>query len=307
LPLGETQAAVRVLAVRVREGEEASCLNLNRAVRPRILGVPSLSFEKEGAFRFVEKGAAWSLLREPESTGAIPAVVDEDTLLWALQKRLGDEFVLPDGRGGDVRLRVVGTLGGSILQGALLVDEARFTEAFPDAGGYRMLLIDAPEAQIEGVRAGWSRALQDRGLELRPSAERLGELQAVANTYLAIFQVLGGLGVLLGAVGVGVVAARNVVERRVELAVLEAGGWSRAQIRSLVVMEILPLVLSGLGIGGGCAWLVTVPGQWIRGAEMQFGPFGWALAALGLVSLSAVRLALGFSLGGDPGETLRRE
>lgn len=307
LPVGQAQQAVHVSAVRVRDGEEASCLNLNRAVRPRILGVPSLDFEKVGAFRFVEKGAAWSLLRSRDPAGAIPTVVDEDTLMWALQKRVGDEFTLPDGRGSDVRLRVVATLGGSVLQGALLVDESRFIEAFPDAGGYRLLLIDAPESQIEEVRSKWSRALQDRGLELRPAAARLGELQAVANTYLAIFQVLGGLGVLLGAVGVGVVAARNVVERRVELAVLEAGGWSRGQIRRLVLMEIWPLVAAGLGIGGGCAWLVTVPGQWIRGAEPLFEPFALALAALGFVSLTAVHVALGLSLGGDPGEVLRRE
>jgi len=293
--------------VRVRDGEEASCLNLNRAVRPRILGVPSLDFEKAGAFRFVEKGAVWSLLRSPDPSGAIPTVVDEDTLMWALQKRVGDEFTLPDGRGSEVRLRVVATLGGSILQGALLVDESRFIDAFPDAGGYRLLLIDAPEAQIEEVRSKWSRALQDRGLELRPAAARLGELQAVANTYLAIFQVLGGLGVLLGAVGVGVVAARNVVERRVELAVLEAGGWSRGQIRRLVLLEIWPLVAAGLGIGGGCAWLVTVPGQWIRGAEPLIEPFALALAALGFVALTAVHVALGLSLGGEPGEVLCRE
>jgi hypothetical protein len=135
----------------------------------------------------------------------------------------------------------------------------------------------------------------------------LSELQAVSNTYLAIFQVLGGLGVLLGAVGVGVVAARNVVERRVELAVLEAGGWSRGQIRRLLLVELLPLVVLGLVIGGGCAWLVTVPGQWIRGSTIQVVPFANALAVLGGVSLLAVWAALRATLGGDPGDVLRKE
>lgn len=307
LPIDEKQPQVNVLAVRVREGEEASCLNLNRAVRPRVLGVPSADFERLGAFRFVEKGAGWAVLRQRVDAGTIPAVVDEDTLMWALQKQVGDEISLPDGRGSEVRVRIVATLGGSVLQGALIVDEARFTEAFPNAGGYRMLFLDAPPAEIESVRATWSRALQDRGLELRATADRLSELQAVSNTYLAIFQVLGGLGVLLGAVGVGVVAARNVVERRVELAVLEAGGWSRRQIRRLLLVELLPLVVLGLVIGGGCAWLVTVPGQWIRGSTIQVGPFANALAVLGGVSLIAVWAALRATLGGDPGDVLRKE
>jgi len=307
LPVDEKQPGVRVVAVRVRDGEEASCLNLNRAVRPRLLGVPSGELERLGAFRFVDKSAGWAMLRQRNDAEVIPAVVDEETLMWALQKQVGDEIVLPDGRGAEVRVRVVAALGGSVLQGALLVDEARFTSAFPDAGGYRMLLIDAPTGAADSVRNTWSRALEDRGLELRATSMRLAELQAVSNTYLAIFQVLGGLGVLLGAVGVGVVTARNVLERRVELAVLEAGGWSRWQTRRLVLVEVLPLVAAGLAIGGGCAWLVTVPGKWLRGADTQFLPFVCALAVLGGVSVVSVWVAIGLSLRGDAGKVLRRE
>jgi hypothetical protein len=264
--------------------------------------------EKLGAFRFVGKNASWAMLRaEQQSPDIIPAVVDEDTLQWALQKKVGDEIHLPNGKGGQVRVKVVGTLGGSILQGALLVDESSFVHAFPDAGGYRMLLMDVAPDKVESLRASWSRALQDRGLELRPAAERLAELEAVSNTYLAIFQVLGGLGVLLGAVGVGVVAARNVVERRAELALLEVGGWLKSQVMGLMQRELAILTTAGLVIGGLCAWLVTVPGQWIRGAEVSYGPLVIALVVLGSVSLFAVRIALGLSLRGAPGEILRRE
>ena len=58
-----------------------------------------------------------------------------------------------------------------------------------------------------------SRALQDAGLELTPAAQRLNEFNAVQNTYLSTFQVLGGLGLLLGSAGLGVVVLRNVLER----------------------------------------------------------------------------------------------
>jgi hypothetical protein len=279
---------------------------LNRAVRPRILGAPSKELEELGAFRFVEKGAGWNVLRT-EVSGAIPAVVDEDTLLWALQKKVGDEVSVPDGRGGEVRLKVVGSVGGSILQGALLIDEGAFVRAFPDAGGYRFLLLDVPGGNFEAVRGAWSRALQDRGLELVPTARRLGELLAVANTYLHIFQVLGGLGVLLGAVGVGVVAARNAVERRAELALLEVSGWSRVQLLRLLVWELALLVFLGLLVGGLCAWVVTVPGQLLRGAAVDHGPLLAALAGLGGVAAVAVRVALALSLRGRTGGMLRSE
>jgi ABC-type antimicrobial peptide transport system permease subunit len=137
--------------------------------------------------------------------------------------------------------------------------------------------------------------------------ERLAELLAVSNTYLAIFQVLGGLGVLLGAVGVGVVAARNVLERRAELALLDATGWRRFQVFRLLCIELLLLVGMGLVIGGGCAWLVTVPSQWIRGTEVNLSPLVTALSALGGVSVSSVLFALALTLRGDTGNLLRRE
>jgi putative ABC transport system permease protein len=306
LPLNE---AVKVLPIRVRDGEDASCLNLNRAIRPKLLGVPSETLQQLRAFRFAEKSATWKVLREGHAGDhkPIPAAVDEDTLQWALQKSLGDVMEVPDGRGGVVRLKLVATLAGSLLQGALLVDEERFIEAFPDAGGYRMLLLDVPQEQVVAVRAAWSRALQDRGLELLFTTQRLGELQAVSNTYLAIFQVLGGLGVLLGALGVGVVAGRNVVERRAELAVLEVGGWTRSQILRLLQWELLTLVAVGLAIGGACAWTVTVPGQLLRGAPVNLTSLLVSLCVLGASAALSVGVALALSLKGRAGAILGRE
>ncbi len=297
---------VRVHAVRVREGEDASCLNLNRAVRPRILGVPTTEWEALGVFRFVEKGAGWALLRSG-GAGEVPVAVDEDTLKWALQKRVGDVLTLPDGRGGEVKLRIAASLGGSVLQGSLLVDEGAFVRVFPDAGGYRMLFLDAPASQIDPVRAAWSRALEDRGLDLQPASRRLAELQTVSNTYLAIFEVLGGLGVLLGTVGVGVVAARNAMERRAELAILEAGGWSRGQQRRLLQWELILLIFVALLIGGACAWMVTVPLQWLRGAVVGHRVLVGVLGVLGVVSVVSVRIALALGMRGEVGEVLRRE
>ena len=40
--------------------------------------------------------------------------------------------------------------------------------------------------------------MERSGLELTPAAQRLAQFNAVQNTYLGTFQVLGGLGLLLG-------------------------------------------------------------------------------------------------------------
>ena len=300
------EASVRAVPIRVKEGEDASCLNLNRAVSPKILGLPSIDLESLGAFGFAMAGDGWSMLRRRDD-GLVPALVDEATLMWALQKRVGDVLSVADGRGGQVRVRIVGALKASVLQGAILIDEANFVEAFPDAGGYRALLLDVPPERVPFVRASWSRALEDRGLELLPVQERLAELDAVSNAYLSIFQILGGLGVLLGAVGVGVVAARNAVERRGELAVMMALGWRRRQVYWLLGCEHFMLVAAGLFGGALSAVWVTIPAQMQRGESVSVYALWAPLGLLGAVSVLAVCLGLWLSVVRDPGAQLRQE
>ena len=70
--------------------------------------------------------------------------------------------------------------------------------------------------------------MSQEGLEVNLAAVRLDEFNAVQNTYLQIFQLLGGLGLLLGSVGLGVVVLRNALERRAELATVSRPSASPA-------------------------------------------------------------------------------
>ena len=59
---------VSVVPFRVRDGDDASCLNLNRAQKPRLLGVKPELLAARGAFKFagvakgLDKAAGWKLL-----------------------------------------------------------------------------------------------------------------------------------------------------------------------------------------------------------------------------------------------------
>ena len=79
----------------------------------------------------------------------------------------------------------------------------------------------------------------------------------IENTYIAIFNVLGALGVVLGSLGLAIVVARNLRERRGEFAVLTAIGLPRAVLAKMVFAEFGRLVLWGLAVGA-CASLVAI-------------------------------------------------
>ncbi len=305
-PFGLAPAALegaRIVQLRLRPGDEASCLNLNRAQSPQLLGVRPEELASRGAFTFLKAvgGASiqdgWSLLDRQEADGAIPAIGDEPTVTWALGRSVGKTLPYVDGRGRTVQLRIVGTVASSILQGSLLVSEANFRRLFGSADGYNVFLVDAPPGRAEAVGKVLSSSLRDLGLELTPAPQRLAAFNAVEDTYLSIFQALGGLGLVLGSVGMGVVVLRNVLERRGELALLRAVGFSRRSLQWLVLSEHWSLLALGLAGGVVSALLAVLPALRSPAAQVPYLSLALTLAAVGasgaawtyLATLAAVR------------------
>jgi len=309
----DTLEGVAVVSLRVREGDDASCLNLNRAQTPRLLGVRPPDLASRGAFAFARTlgpGAdqsPWLLLDRDEGPDVVPCIGDEPTVVWGLDLKLGATLPYTDERGHRFRLRLVGILTGSVLQGSLLVSERRFEARFPSEAGYRAFLVDAPAERQGEVSAELSRALQDAGLELSPATARLAELGEVQNTYLSIFQALGGLGLLLGSVGLGVVVLRNVLERRGELALMRAVGFRRRALVWLLLYEHGVLVVWGLMCGTASALLAVVPAIQAPGASMPAVSLPLTIVAIAVSGLAWTWLAAAWALRSRLLPALRNE
>jgi ABC-type lipoprotein release transport system permease subunit len=306
---------VHFVPLRVREGDDASCLNLNRALQPRLLGVKPAELAALNAFKLNDP-AAWGLLDEVDQrTRAVPGIVDATTLQYALKKKLGEVVPYVDERGQPFSVRLVGTVAGSILQGSVLISEENFIAKFPNQGGYRYFLIDAPAdpkpkdpgKPHQNAADELSRGLADYGFEATEATNRLKELQAVENTYLAIFQALGGLGLLLGSAGLAIVVARNVLERRREFGLLEAVGFRPAQMRALVFAEHRWLILAGLIVGVGSAIVAVFPSLRDQARGFPFMEMGVLLWALVVGSFFWIWLATRLSLRGERISALRTE
>lgn len=265
-----------ILALRLREGDDASCLNLNRAQTPRLFGVSPNALARRGAFTFAQTEARiaerspWTLLDAPQSDGAIPVIGDTNTVVWSLGKKLGDTLSYVDDRGNTLRLRIVGVLANSILQGGLILSETHFTRLFPAHSGYQIFLIDAPPASADAVSRTLTRGLEDAGLSVTPAAARMAAFNTVENTYLSIFAVLGGLGLLLGSAGLGVIVLRNVLERRAELALLRAVGLPAPALHRLIFGEHARLLALGLGVGVASALIAVLPALFSPGAQVPY-------------------------------------
>lgn len=304
---------VSFVSMRVRDGDDASCLNLNLAQNPRLMGVDPEALDSRSAFSFARfldylgPEPGWRMLEAALDDGAIPAIADDKSVTWAMHKTIGDTIDFTDEQGKPFKVMIVGTIANSILQGNLLIDADRFRNLFPSEQGFRAFLIDAPRPNRPELAQRLQRAMSDVGFEVTSTADRLDDFNAVQNTYLSIFQLLGGLGLLLGSIGLGIVVVRNVLERRTELALLRALGFNLKAIRRYVRDEHVFVLFLGLLWGMVAALVAVIPA--LRSATAEF-PVRFTIIILGALILNGgfwVWLATRLAVSGSLVDSMREE
>ncbi|HEV8135174.1 MAG TPA: ABC transporter permease [Pyrinomonadaceae bacterium] len=306
--------AVKFTRFRVKPGDDASCLNLYQPRNPKIIA-PTSDFIQSNRFAFQSSLAnnsqeaenPWLLLNREFADGAVPVIADANSLTYVLHSKLGDDFVIQNGD-REIKLRIVGALADSLFQSELLMSEANFTRLFPDAQGYRFFLIDLPHPdRSAAVTAALEDRLSDYGFDVQPTAERLANFHRVENTYLSTFQMLGGLGLLLGTIGLSAILLRNVLERRRELALMRAVGYNSQHFTLMIVAENVVLLLVGLVTGVFCAFLAISPVLLTRHGGFANPSLGLLLVGVLVSGLAASILATWTILRAPLLEALRAE
>jgi hypothetical protein len=304
---------VSYVQFRVRDGDDASCLNLNRVSNPRLIGVDSDELVKRSAFTFVaiedevDPDNPWMVLEQNLPDGSIPAIADQSVIVWGLGKGVGDTLTYMDERGDAFSIKLVGGLANSIFQGNIIISERALIEKYPSISGYRLFLVDAPFENAAEMSNALSWAMQDQGLDLIPASSRLEEFNTVQNTYLSIFLLLGSFGLLLGSIGLGIVVWRNVKERQGELALLRAVGFTRKSVQGILLSEHLVLLAAGILYGILAALLATLPSLLTPGAEIPYLTMIIILVIVGLNGIVWTYSAAHFAAKEDLIPALRKE
>lgn len=221
---------------------------------------------------------------------------------------------------GSHRFRVVGVMApkgqvlGFDLDDTVYIPTARALEVFNREGVMEIHVAYRPGAPLEAVVEDVRRILVARhGREdftLTPQQQMLDTLGTVLDVLTFAVAALGGISLLVGAVGMVTLMHIAVAERVAEIGLLTALGATRARIRTLFLMESTLLStlggLGGLAIGLGIAWLlktavsglpVNTPWDYVIGALLVSVLIG--LAAGVVPAMRAARL--------DPVEALRAE
>jgi len=181
---------------------------------------------------------------------------------------------------GGSRFRIIGVMAS---KGQVLGFDLDDTVFMPTTRALEINFSYLPDAPVQAVVEDIQRILVARhGREdftITPQKQMLNTLSTVLNVLKFAVAALGGISLLVGAVGMVTLMHIAVSERIPEIGLLAALGATRARIRILFLLESIALStvggLAGLIIGTSIAWLlkllvsslpVNIPWDYVLGA-----------------------------------------
>jgi ABC-type antimicrobial peptide transport system permease subunit len=271
-------------------GNDASCLNLNHITSPPLIGIEGSVFAERGSFSFasVMKGYGnsnpWMSLDNPPNDSTIYGIADQTVLQYGLQLKTGDTIKIRAENGQVLNVIISAGLKSSVFQGYVITGKNDLHRFFPSISGSQIFLADGNPEMTGDYIATLNERLSEYGVHFEPSSDRLASFFVVTNTYLTVFTILGGIGMILGVGGLGFMLVKNFNQRRREFGLMMAAGFSLRSIRMMLFRDHSGILLAGIITGIVSALLATRPSV-SNNAEM---PWTLLLTMAGLILVSGI-------------------
>jgi putative ABC transport system permease protein len=254
-----------LVQVKKTSGNDASCLNLNYISSPPLLGIDPSEFIRKGSFSFavkmkgIEESNPWLTLDYAPANGTIYGIADQTVLQYGLKMRAGDTLKIRTESGQILNVIISAGLKSSVFQGYVVIGSENFGRFFPSIPGNQIFLADGDPEMAEFYKNTLSERLSEYGVHFESAGERLASFFVVTNTYLSVFTILGGIGMILGVAGLGLILIRNFSQRKRDFGLMLAVGYSVKDIRRIIFWEHAGILLAGVCTGVVSALVATRP------------------------------------------------
>ena len=246
-------------------GNDASCLNLNHVTAPPLLGIDPVDFISNKSFSFSKNlpvgdiKNTWQLLNILSETNTIYGIADQTVLDWGLKLKTGDTLIIRAENGQPVNIILAGGLKSSVFQGNVLIGLNNFVKYYPSVSGSSVLLVDGQPDKINIYQTALNDRLENYGINIERTTDRLAAFYEVTNTYLSVFGFFGAFGMIIGIAGLGFVLLRTYEQRKREFALMLATGFSIKKIRKIILSEQMLILSAGVTTGVISALIATLP------------------------------------------------
>ena len=152
---------------------------------------------------------------------------------------------------------------------------------------YKLSPGTAPVAAAQALEKDY-RAV---GMDAKSTVDEVLDEQASFRQLLGAMKLFLGLGLLVGVLSLGIVTSRSVLERRQEIGMMRALGYTGRQVRSVFFLEVTATILLGAVVGIACAIIVTY-GLWFAVVRQLNYPYIVPWGEVGLLVLVSYVVAL---------------
>jgi putative ABC transport system permease protein len=284
--------------VKIVGHQGGTCSNLNARFPPRVMGVPPEFIENVTVgFRASDVGgdrATWRSLDELTPQGRVPVVVDSNTLIWVYGGELGEVYEVDGDRGRVYEFEVVGIMDTSIFAGSFITGVDLVDRVYPDSATFTYFLLNSGSKSPEKLSTELEDSLGSLGLDARPTEDVVKENLGYELSFLRLFQVYLALGLVVGALGLGALAVREVRDRRREIGAMRALGWPKKGVWMTFLSEQVWFAGAGViaGIVGAAISIIATSTGWLGSVSEIYVPGGTIALIAFLVVLSAALGAL---------------
>lgn len=184
--------------------------------------------------------------------------------------------------GAEETLQIVGFVDGPIANGVVPQWLAIFTSsALVDRtfeGGLVDLFFLQTSTDPREVANTVEAALLERGVQADSLQQRISDTAAQSSAFSTLFEVFMGLGLIVGIAALGVIAFRTVAERRQQIGMLRAIGYSRRLVAASFFLESSFIAVTGVGmglvLGAALSYNLMTSPEFTGGLEVDFA-FPW--------------------------------
>jgi putative ABC transport system permease protein len=229
---------------------------------------------QRGRYLMVEGNWGTVLGRAVESGG----VVVSEVLANRLALRRGDRVTMTTPR-GPLTVPIEGIFYDYATDGGkMVIDRTLYRRFWDDDRVTVFALYLSARADQEAVRRRIAHAFDSSETAMAPpvvisNAELRREILTIFDRTFLLTYVLEAIAVLVAVLGIVNTLVTAVLERRRELATLQAIGASRTQVERLVQWEAMCLGAIGAGLGIGAGLILA----WLLIAVINKQSFGWTI------------------------------
>lgn len=257
---------------------------------------PDVAVVNEGVFSFTQRAN----FQNPDNMFSIEGAVGD---LVAGQWEPIPVTLRDENTGEERTVRVIGVVDSAIISGivpawyALIVPEVTATEAMEDYGQtFFATTVGGSDDALDVAQAIESTLLEE-GVQGQSLRATLQDLTAVNNAFSTLFVAFMSLGLVVGIAALGVIAFRTVAERRQQIGMLRAIGYTRRLVAISFFLESSFIAITGIAmgliLGGALSYNLMTSPEFTNGQEVAFSfPVGTILVIVAIAYFATAVMTL---------------